>query len=99
MTIYEQHTFFLGEMEIIDSDTGRVIARKRKFTPVKKCILCGEHFAPGDQVQVIFPPGVNLAEAEGTGPWAPGGRSSSWMKAHASRITEAGRGKVIFSKE
>jgi hypothetical protein len=96
--IHEQHTI-TGELEITDSVTMKVLARKLTFTTLRPCVLCGEKFTPGEQVEAIFPAHVDLAEGPGNGPWSPGGRSSCWLKAQASKIAELGRRKVIFLRE
>jgi hypothetical protein len=95
--IHEQFTL-TGDLELTDSLTMKVLARKLIFTAIRPCVLCGERFTLGEQIEAIFPAHVDLAEGHGSGPWSPGGRSSRWLKAHASQILEAGRRKVFFSK-
>jgi len=92
--IHEQYTL-TGEVEITDSRTMQVMALKRTFTALWHCVLCGERFAPDDQVEAIFPAHVDLADTPGGGPWTPGGRSARWLKARASKIVEMGRTKTI----
>jgi hypothetical protein len=96
--IHEQYTI-TGELELTDSATMKVLARKLTFTTLRPCVLCGEKFTPGEQVEAVFPAHVDLAEEPGSGPWSPGGRSSRWLKAQASKIVEMGRRTVILLKE
>ncbi len=95
--IHEQHTLN-GELEITDSATMQVLARKLTLAALKNCVLCSKRFTSGERVEAIFPAHVDLAGEGGAGPWSPGGRSSRWLKAHASQIIEVGRRRVILSK-
>ncbi len=87
MSTYEQHTLFPGELEITDSVTGQVKARRITFTALKPCVLCCGHFSKGDQVECTFHPGVDLSEERSNGPWSPGERSSRWIASHAEKIS------------
>jgi len=93
--IYEQMTI-TGELELTDAQTMKVIAIKRIFTAERPCCLCGERFARGAKIEVIFPAQCDLWNSSETGPWYPGGHTSWWMKAHAFQIKK-GDGKILFS--
>ncbi len=83
--IHEQTTI-TGELEITDSRTMKVIARKCTFTAERPCILYGEKFTTGEKIEVTFPSHCDLWNNSEKGPWRPGGHTSRWLKAHALQI-------------
>jgi len=94
--IYEQTTI-TGELEITDSLTMKVIARKCTFTAEKPCDLCGERFIEGEKIEVTFPAHCDPWNNSGAGPWQPGGHTSRWLKTHATQIKKMNKGKLLLS--
>jgi len=93
--IHEQCTI-TGELELTDSRTMKVIARKCVFTAERPCNLCGERFTRGAKIEVIFPAHCDLWNGSETGPWHPGGHTSWWLKAHAFQIKKRDNGILIL---
>lgn len=94
--IHEQYTI-TGELEITDSLTMKVMARKCTFTAERPCNLCGERFTEGEKIEVIFPAHCDVWNNTGTGPWWPGGHTSRWLKAHAVQIRKTNRERPLLS--
>jgi len=85
MTTYEQHTI-TGELEITDSKTMKVIARKLTLTAERVTSLCGRAYRPGSHIECIFPAHTDLSAGQGAGPWTPGGYGGNWLKRNATEI-------------
>ncbi|MHC9540117.1 MAG: hypothetical protein AB9903_11405 [Vulcanimicrobiota bacterium] len=94
--IHEQTTI-TGELEITDSMTMKVIARRCTFTAERPCNLCGEKFTEGERIEVTFPAHCDLWSSSETGPWYPGGHTSRWLRAHATQIKKVNRGGLLLS--
>lgn len=94
--IHEQYTI-TGELEITDSMTMKVIARKCTFTAERPCNLCGERLTEGEKIEVTFPAHCDLWSSSETGHWYPGGRTSRWLRAHAVQIKVIKRGRLLLS--
>lgn len=91
---YEQTTI-TGEIEITDSKTGKVLARKLVLCAAKPVNFCRKSYETGDRVEVFFPAALNTDEGKGTGPWEPGGYESCWLKKYAIEIRRLGR-ELLF---
>jgi|GEM_PF-1879379 len=98
MTTHEQHTI-TGEVEITDSKTMKVIARKITLTAERPCSLCFRHFTTGDQIEVTFPAHCDLWNKCGAGPWQPRGHTSQWIRRNASQIYKVNGNRLIYSAE
>lgn len=88
--IHEQHTI-TGELEITDSKTMKVIARKLTLTASRAASLGGKRYEPGKRIECVFPADTDLSVGHGTGPWTPGGYNAPWLKHHATEIRDLGR--------
>lgn len=93
---YEQHTI-TGELEITDSKTMKVIARKLTLTASRVSRLCGRRYYIGTKIEVTFPAAVNLDEGRGHSPWS--GYSAAWLKNNATEIREMGSAAVIHTRK
>lgn len=94
--IHEQHTI-TGELEITDSHTMKVIARKLTLTASRISWLYKRRCYIGTKIEVTFPATVSLDDGKGGGPWS--GYSVAWLKNNAVEIREAGSGKVIHTRK
>jgi hypothetical protein len=84
-----------GHIDIVDSQTQETIARKYRFAAKKACSLCGERFAEGDLIEVLFPSSLSMDEGkEEGGPWGDG-YTSKWLRANALDIMEVKGGITI----
>lgn len=84
---YEQTTI-TGEIEITDSKTTKVIARKLTLTATRPAFLCCKKYGVGDRVDVFLPATVNPDEGKGTGLWLPGGYSSHWLRHRITKVND-----------
>jgi hypothetical protein len=96
VTFYEQLTID-GTVEVTDSATGEVKARRMTLTCEKPCRLCGEHFMEGEEIEVTFPAICDLDASRESGPWEPGGYTSRWIRHNALQIIEGSRDRIIFT--
>ncbi|MHC9540410.1 MAG: hypothetical protein AB9903_12910 [Vulcanimicrobiota bacterium] len=87
MTTHEQMTL-TGELEITDSRTMKVIARKITLTTARETRLKKKRYYEGSQLEVTFPAHVDIDEGKGGGPWEPGGYDSRWLKEYAIEIKQ-----------
>lgn len=85
--IHEQMTI-TGELEITDSVTMKVIARKITLIAAWETRLKKKRYYEGSQLEVTFPAHVNIDKGKGSGPWEPGGYDSRWLKEYAIEIKE-----------
>lgn len=96
--LHEQHTLG-GYIEVIDTVTDEVKALKLLLTCEKDCLLCGEPFMEGEEIEVTFPADGDLIPGQtAKGPWQPGGYRSRWIRDNALEIVEKSRDRVIYAK-
>ena len=94
MKTHEQTTL-TGELEITDSKTMKVLARKLILTAERTTSLQGRAYAHGRKIECIFPANTDLSTGQGTGPWGPGGYGSNWLKHNATEIKRLERVKAV----
>lgn len=98
MKTHEQHTI-TGELEITDSKTMKVLARKLTLTAERTTSLQGRAYAHGRKIECIFPANTDLSTGQGTGPWGPGGYGGYWLKHNATEIKALERVRAVKTRQ